>query len=105
MEAKWKELEDRAREEMEELLRMEGFDPKEWVSGREMSGRMEKKGKKGKKKGKRQAKEAAATVLNTVHREFQCDRCRNGKEIEGIRYSCKVGVRNRADLGIGMRGF
>lgn len=55
-----------------------------------MSGRMEKKGKKGKKKGKRQAKEAA-TVVNTVHREFQCDRCRNGKEIEGIRYSCKVG--------------
>ena len=69
-----------------------------------MSGRMEKKGKKGKKKGKRQAKEAA-TVVNTVHREFQCDRCRNGKEIEGIRYSCKVGVRNRADFGIGMRGL
>lgn len=64
-----------------------------------MIGRMEKKGKKGKKRGKRQAKEAAATVANTVHREFQCDRCRNGKEIEGIRYSCKVGSAKSGRFG------
>ena len=30
LEKKWKELEDRAREEMEELLRAEGYDPEEW---------------------------------------------------------------------------
>ena len=54
---------------------------------------MEKKGKKGRRKARKQAKEpAAVSAVNTLHREFQCDRCRNGKEIEGVRYSCKVGA-------------
>lgn len=89
LEAKWKELEERAREEMEELLRMEGFDPKEWVWGGEVRSRLEKKPKKGRRRGKKQSKETA--TVNTVHREFQCDQCRNGRQIEGVRYSCRVG--------------
>ena len=51
LEAKWKELEDRAREEMEELLRMEGFDPKEWGLGKGNERKDGEKGEKGEEKG------------------------------------------------------
>lgn len=94
LETKWRELEERAREEMEELLRMEGFDPKEWRCGSGLTRRLEpKKAKKAKRKGRRAGREPAT---NTVHREFQCDRCLDGREIEGVRYACRVGGDRRA---------
>ena len=73
---------------MEELLRAEGFDPEEWqVFGIQIIDSLEKRGKKSKRNRKKGKTE---TPMNTVHQEFQCDHCMNGKEIEGIRYSCQV---------------
>ena len=88
LEKRWKELENNAREELEELLRAEGYDMKDLlvrrggVSGREQSGKGHKKSKK----------KARVAEKHTSHPNYMCDHCKNKRCIVGVRYSCKVGA-------------
>ena len=88
LEKRWKELENNAREELEELLRAEGYDMKDLlvrrggVSGREQSGKSHKKSKK----------KARVAEKHTSHPNYMCDHCKNKRCIVGVRYSCKVGA-------------
>ena len=88
LEKKWKELEDRARAELEELLRDEGIDESElyqnhafWVMHR--TGKRSKKNRRNKKK---------KPEVNSIHPQYQCDGCKSNRPISGIRYSCQVRV-------------
>ena len=107
LEAKWKELEERAREEMEELLRMEGFDPKEWAFRRESEGQNGEKGEEGKEEGE-EAGQGARGGERGEH-AAQGVSVRSVSQREGHRGRSRLLQGRGADigpiLGVGVRGL